>query len=194
MESYFQKALSNMVFETACGASIRSMVDRGCTTKQIVEQLDYPMSFERARRAVTDYLLAQDSLRRKPPEAGEAKETYTYVQERGKLGKTSFRKVVLQEKGEAEGKPWRKEAVEVFLKLPKEKRDVMAYVSCDFGLPEKESGIDLSILNERQREFLEGIWWEGRRMYYRLDKRMEDIVRKLQENGQYAGEVYWREK
>lgn len=190
MEPYFQKALSNMVFETACGASIRSMVDRGCTTKQIVEGLDYPISLERARRAVTDYLLEQDILRRQPPDAGESRESFTYVQEKGKFGKTSFRKVAQQEKEET-GNAWSKEAVEDFLK---ERRDVIAYVPCDFGLPANEKAGGLSVLNERQREFLSGICWERKRMYYRLDKRMEEIIRKLWENGQYSGDVYWRKR
>lgn len=189
MKSYFQKALSNMVFESACGASIRSMADRGCTTKQIVKQLDYPMSFERVARAVTDYLLEQDILRRKPPDAEESRENYTYVQERGKFGKTSFRRVLLEEKEETAGEPWNKEEAGDFFSV---RRDVIAYVSCDFGLPANESGIDLSVLNERQQEFLSGICWERRRMYYRLDKRMEEIIRKLLEYNQYSGEVYWR--
>lgn len=190
MEPYFQKALSNMVFETACGASIRSMVDRGCTTKQIAEQLDYPMPMGRVARAVTDYLLEQDILRREPPDAGESRESFTYVQEKGKFGKTSFRKVVQREK-EGADRPWNQEAAADFLK---EKRDVVAYVPCDFGLPANEGEADFAVLNDRQREFLSGICWERRRMYYRLDKRMEEIIRKLWENGAYSGDVYWREK
>ena len=191
MGSYFQKALSNMVFETACGASIRYMVERGCTTRQIVEQLDYPMSFERVARAVTDYLLEQGILRREVPEDTERKEVYTYVQEQGKFGKISYRRVLQSEEGDNPPKEWKKEAAEVFLAKKKEAgREV--YVPCDFGLPKGESEIRLSILNERQQEFLSGICWEKRRMYYRLDNRMEEIIRKLWENGQYSGWVYWR--
>lgn len=190
MNSYFQKALFNMVFESACGASLRSMVDRGCTTKQIVGRLDYPVPFERAARAVTDYLLEKDILRRKPPDNKESRKNYTYVQERGKLGKTSFRRVVQEAKEETEKGPWNKEGAETFFRSG---RDADAYVSCDFGLPAGESGIDISVLNERQQEFLSGICWENVRMYYRLDRRMEEIIRKLLENGQYSGVVYWRE-
>lgn len=191
MGSYFQKALSNMVFETACGASIRYMAERGYTTRQIVEQLDYPMSFERVSRAVTDYFLEQGILRREPPEAEERRETYTYVQEQGKFGKISYRRVLRSEEGENPPKEWKKEAAEDFLAKKKGAgREV--YVPCDFGLPEGESGTQLSVLNERQQEFLSGICWEKRRMYYRLDSRMEEIIRKLWENGQYSGWVYWR--
>ena len=189
MGSYFQKALSNMVFETACGASIRYMAERGCTTRQIVEQLDYPMSFERAARAVTDYFLEQGILRREPPEDTERKETYTYVQEQGKFGKISYRKVLQSKEEENPPKSWKREAAEDFLAKKKE-ADREVYVPCDFGLP--ENGIQLSVLNERQREFLSGICWERRQMYYRLDSRMEEIVRKLWKNGQYSGWVYWR--
>lgn len=191
MGSYFQKALSNMVFETACGASIRYMAERGCTTRQIMEQLDYPMSFERVARAVTDYLLEQGILRRDPPEGEERRETYTYVQEQGKFGKISYRRVLQSEEGEDLPKDWKKEAAENFL-AEKKKADREVYVPCDFGLPERESGIQLSVLNERQQEFLSGICWEKQRMYYRLDGRMEEIIRKLWENGQYSGWVYWR--
>ena len=179
-----------MVFETACGASIRYMVERGCTTRQIVEQLDYPMSFERVARAVTDYLLEQGILRREPPKAEENKETYTYVQEQGKFGKISYRKVI-QAKEEDLPKDWKKEAAEDFL-AEKKKADREVYVPCDFGLPEEISKLQPSVLNERQQEFLSGICWEKRRMYYRLDSRMEEIIRKLWENDQYSGWVYWR--
>ena len=191
MGSYFQKALSNMVFETACGASIRYMAERGCTTRQIVEQLDYPMSFERVARAVTDYLLEQGILRREPPEDEERKEIYTYVQEQGKFGKISYRRVLQSEEGENPPKSWKRESAEEFLTKKKEAdRDI--FVPCDFGLPASESKIQLSVLNERQQEFLSGICWEKQRMYYRLDGRMEEIIRKLWENGQYSGWVYWR--
>lgn len=158
MEPYFQKALSDMVFENACGAAIRRMVDRGCTTRQIVEQLDYPLPFDRAARAVTDYLLEQGILLREKPAKHEKKAGYQYVQERGRFGKTSFRKVPLPED---------------------EEMAESIYVPCDFGLPESESGLDLSVLNDRQREFLDGICWEKKRMYYRLDERMEEIMKKL---------------
>ena len=191
MGSYFQKALSNMVFETACGASIRHMTERGCTTRQIVERLDYPMSFERVARAVTDYLLEQGILRREPPKAEERKETYTYVQEQGKFGKISYRRVLQSEEEGNPPKDWNREAAEVFL-AEKRKESREAYVPCDFGIPAGESGMRLSVLNERQQEFLSGICWEKRRMYYRLDGRMEEIIRKLWENGQYSGWVYWR--
>ena len=193
MGSYFQKALSNMVFETACGASIRYMAERGCTTRQIVEQLDYPMSFERVARAVTDHLLEQGILRREPPQAEEEKETYTYIQEQGKFGKISYRKVIQSKGEEKQQGSWNKEAAEDFLAKKKE-ADREVYVPCDFGLPEKERKIQLSVLNERQQEFLSGICWERRRMYYRLDGRMEEIIRKLWENGQYSGWVYWRQR
>lgn len=190
MGSYFQKALSNMVFETACGASIRCMAERGCTTRQIVEQLDYPAPFERVARAVTDYLLERGILRREPPDATERKETYTYVREQGKYGKISFRRVAEPEE-ETSLKVWKKEAAEEFL-ARKEKVGDTVYVPCDFGLPASESGIRFSVLNERQQEFLSGICWERQRMYYRLDGRMEEIIRKLWESGQYSGCVYWR--
>ena len=191
MGSYFQKALSNMVFETACGASIRYMTERGCTTRQIVEQLDYPMSFERVARAVTDYLLEQGILRREPPKAEERKETYTYVQEKGKFGKISYRRVLQSEEEGNPPKDWNRESAEDFLAKKKE-ADREVFVPCDFGIPASEGGMRLSVLNERQQGFLSGICWEKRRMYYRLDGRMEEIIRKLWENGQYSGWVYWR--
>ena len=147
------------------------------------------MSFERVSRAVTDYLLERNILRREPPDNREIRKDYTYVQERGKFGKTSFRRIALEEKEEAEEEPWNKEGAEDFFQS---RRDVIAYVSCDFGLPANESGMDITVLNERQQEFLSGICWERMRMYYRLDKQMEEIIRKLLEEGQYSGVVYWR--
>ncbi len=191
MRTYFQKALSNMVFDAACGASIRCMAKRGCTTRQIMERLDYPAPFERVARAVTDYLLEQGILRREPPDVSEQTEIYTYVREQGKYGKTSFRKVVEREAGENSWKSWKKEKAEDFL-TKKKKVWETAYISCDFGITGSKREIKSSVLSERQQEFLSGICWEGQRMYYRLDAQMEEIVRKLWENGQYNGCVYWR--
>ncbi len=181
MEPYFQKALSDMVFENACGASIRRMVDRGCTSMQIFKALDFPIAYERVKKAVTEYLLETGILRKEPPGGSSTKERYTYVQEKGKFGKVSFRKVPLE--NGPEEVVWQEFAIGDFAiwKAQGEgnKTGNKVYVPCDFGLPEKISGLDLSVLNEGQREFLEGICWEKKRMYYRLDVRMEEIMRKL---------------
>ena len=119
-QSYFQNALSNFTHEAASGGAIRHLTDLGYTTKQIVEQLDYPVSFERVSRAVTDYFLEQGILRQEPPEDTERKEIYTYVQEQGKFGKISYRRVLQSEEEENPRKEWKKEAAEDFLAKKKE--------------------------------------------------------------------------
>ncbi len=68
-----------------------------------------------------------------------------------------------------------------------------AYVSCDFGLFDRTAGGYeklLEALDERQREYLTGLLWAGKRVYHRLDKRMEEIVLRLYGTGDYHGKCY----
>lgn len=79
-----------------------------------------------------------------------------------------------------------------------------SYVSCAFSFlntdlnsqPIKIGGqdkkeMDVSSLNNRQREYLSGIRWEKPVMYHRLDQRMREIVSKLYEAGSYTGACYF---
>lgn len=195
-ESYFQGALSNFIFEFACGGAIRHLADQGYTTKQIAEHLSYPVSYERVREAVTEYYLAEGILLRMEPVQGGAQPKYIYVQEHGEYGKTSFRRVLVDEGGKASEGEWSKRSVtarELMDRLREyngQSGTGKAYVSCDFGRMNGEFQ-ELEGLNGRQREYLEGIRWDRQRMYHLLDGRMLEITIQLCETSCFQGSVYF---
>ncbi|MBD5468349.1 MAG: hypothetical protein HDR21_09395 [Lachnospiraceae bacterium] len=151
----FGRALSDFTFEVACGGAIRHLAHLGYTAKEIHERLSFPISYERVRQAYTRYLLEEGILLRNKP-GGCKQPAYTYVQEEGKYGKKSFRRVEKQQEPAASGE--------------------CAYVACNFGLISEEDSFALHKLSEKQREYLEGICWEKRTMYHLMDERMRGIV------------------
>ena len=192
----FQGALSNFIFEFACGGAIRHLADQGYTSRQIAERLSYPVSYERVREAVTEYYLAEGILLRLEPAQGGAQPKYIYVQEHGEYGKTSFRRVLVDEGGGASEGEWTKRSVTAGELLDRLKRyggradTGKAYMSCDFG-GMNGSLEELEGLNSRQREYLEGIRWDRRRMYHLLYGRMLEIAIRLCETGCFQGSVYF---
>lgn len=154
----FRQALSDFAFDVACGGAIRHLAHLGYTAKEIHERLSFPISYERVRQAYTRYLLDERILLRKKP--GEYKQpAYTYVQEEGKYGKKSFRRVEKEQE--------------------LSENEECAYVACNFGLISDEDGFAVLKLSEKQREYLEGICWEKRTMYHLMDERMRGIVEAL---------------
>ena len=70
-----------------------------------------------------------------------------------------------------------------------------AYVSCDFGLwcyrdPEDFEKM-LDLLEERQRGYILGVFWVRKRVYHRLDGRMQKIVARLYGEDVYHGNCYF---
>lgn len=199
---YFQNALSDFTHEVASGGAIRHLAGLGYTVKQISERLDFPTPYDRVQREVWKYFLETGVILYDEPGLGKPVEKVRYVQEYGQFGRASFRKVVETESvGIEEEIHWRKLYVEageseraaVLLreKLSKSQAD-NAYASCDFGLiayrnPEAYAGL-LQCLDSRQREYVEGLPWERRIVYHRLDNRMQEILLKLCTAGLYHGE------
>lgn len=109
----FQAALSDFTFEAACGAAIRHLADNGCTAKQIMEKLDYPMSAERVRQALYRHLCDTGVILEESPEEGLPGARAEYVLEYDSCGRPSYRrKPAVDAKGSAPGPeaariPWR---------------------------------------------------------------------------------------
>lgn len=96
----FQTALSDFTFEAACGGAIRHLADSGCTAKQIMEKLDYPISGERVRKALYKYLCDTGVILGKSPEEGVPETKPEYVLEYNSYGKPSYRKKNITGAGE----------------------------------------------------------------------------------------------
>ncbi len=197
----FQSALSNFIFEFACGGAVRHLVRQGYTSRQITERLSYPVSYERVREAATDYMLEEGILLRREPAQGGVQEKYVYVQEHGEYGRTSFRRVPVKEEGQGAeggrgGAEWGERVVTEGVLLERLKRHASrtdggrAYISCDFG----RTGMEFegfALLNDRQQEYLEGIRWDRQRMYHLLIGRMLEIAIRLCEGRSLNGKIYF---
>lgn len=204
-KDYFQNALSNFTHEVASGGAIRHLAGLGYTVKQISERLDFPTSYERVQREVWKYFLDTGVILCEKPGEGKPREKVSYVQEYGQFGKVSFRRVVETDSGEsAKEIQWRelyvdaeeneKAAALLRDKLSQSHTDT-AYMSCDFGLtayksPETYARV-LECLDTRQREYVEGLPWEKRVVYHRLDNCMREILVRLCTAGLYHGECYF---
>jgi len=204
-KEYFKNALSDFTFEAASGAAIRHLADLGYTVKQITEQLTYPTSYERVQKAVWEHLINTGVLRLKEPGSEKPKRNVTYVKEYGKYGRASLRQVVLPENDKVSC--WKKYHLKdntigdfsVFLveKCIKSGEE-LSYVSCDFGFFLKKEPKylkeKLQVLDHRQQDYILGLPWEEKTVYHRLNRRMRDIVLRLQENGWEWGSCYFGKK
>ena len=192
-QSTFQKALSNLTFETACGGAIRHLADKGYTAKQIMERLDYPVSFEHLREALYRHLCDTCVILEEPPDKGLPEAKPQYVLEYNEYGKPSYRRIkdTERESGSSAGAStvWREA---VCRELPAVSEQ--AYLSCDFGIADSMAAKGITLLNSRQREYIEGILWPRRRVYHRLDQRMKEILCSLYEQGVYEGICYLMEQ
>lgn len=169
MSREFGQALSDFTFDVACGGAIRHLAGLGFTAKEVHTRLSFPVSYERVRQAYTKYLLDTGVLLREHPGSGCAagRKTYTYVQEEGKYGKKSFRRV--------EKEPEAEECEE------------RVYAACDFGKLKLPDGFAALGLDVKQQEYLEGICWEKRTMYHLMNDRMRGIVEALAGRGCAGG-------
>jgi len=204
-KDYFQNALSNFTHEVASGGAIRHLAGLGYTVKQISERLDFPTPYGRIQREVWKYFLDTGVILYDEPGMGNPREKVSYVQEYGQFGKVSFRRVVEADSGgTARVIHWRElyteagdnEKTVALLrdKLSQSPADT-AYMSCKFGLiayrsPETYAEI-LKCLDNRQREYIEGLPWEKRVVYHRLDTGMQEILVRLCTAGLYYGECYF---
>ena len=173
---YFQEALSNFTFGMTSFGAICHLADNGYTIRQIKERLDVPVSYEKLQKTVWEHLMETHVLLLEEPGGERAwkMEICAFDHWHSKIGFQKFLSAKCRENGEE-----------------------TAYISCDFGImqrkqPEKYT-MCLGMLDSRQRDYIEGLPWTGRRVYHRLNQRMREIVYRLQESGEYQGICYFLE-
>ncbi len=154
---YFNQALSDFVNDAAYGGAIRHLASLGHTVGQIVKELDFPISEERAGAAVWRYYLEQGIILLEEPDQGKAIPKVSYVREYGKNGIPHFRRV-LEQPSRPQGK----------------------YYPCDFGKrrhqDEKAFLQELGCLQERDRAYILGLPWPPQTVYHIADERMGRIM------------------
>lgn len=201
-ELYFRRALSDFAYENASGGAIRHLTDLGYTAAQITERLTFPTPYERVRQAVWKRLLESGVVLLAEPGSGNRPEKAEYIEEYDRYGRSSYRRAV---SGQTKEEPvrWREKrfteeacgklAAYLAEKCAGEGRD--AYLSCEFGIWRADGnsryGQALEILDRQQREYIEGLLWEKRICYHRLDDRMREIAVRLHKAGLYHGACYF---
>lgn len=202
-QSYFQNALFNFTHEAASGGAIRHLTDLGYTAKQIVEQLDFPTPYAHVQKEIWQRLLDTNIILLEEPGRSKSKKE-AYVREYDKYGRATFRKVVEQDEKKENGIFWRRHSLcgktqdavsELIRAKIRENGESSSYVACDFGLFDKREAerFDriLQNLDTDLREYIEGLPWERKRVYHRLDGRMTKIWLSLKENEGCFGECYF---
>lgn len=191
---YFKEALSDFTYDMACGGAIRHMTDKGYSVRQIVEQLDFPAPYEKVQKTVYRYLCDKGILLCERPKNDRLPQKTEYVRDYDAYGRVSFR-MVRKEEDEKKKMEWKEEIfpkegtfTDYLKKKVLENGEEFSYISCDFGLWDTEKKKCLKVLNERQREYIEDIPWERKRMYHRLDSNMQEIMSVLYQKGIYEGE------
>ncbi|TGY97199.1 hypothetical protein E5329_05870 [Petralouisia muris] len=157
---YFHQALADFVGDMAYGGAICHLADLGYTVEQIIKELDYPISRERAGAAVWQHYLAKGIILLEEPQAEPLIEKVSYVREYGKYGAAHFRRVVEKEE------------------CPQEK-----YYPCDFGKKRYQNEAsflrELESLQRSDREYILGLPWPLQRVYHAADQRMTRIMKTL---------------
>lgn len=199
---YFQEALANFTHETASGGAIRHLADLGYTAEQIAAQLDFPTPYERVQKTMWEHLVDTGVIRLEEPGSGRQSKKAVYVQEYDRHGKTTFRRVADPE-GEEPVTVWKErqlshgvistEEISALLSAKTaENGESHSYISVDFGLARKRDSRKyqqmLDALDGRQRSYIDGLPWERKRVYHRLDARMMGIWARLYGAGLYEGE------
>lgn len=201
---YFQEALANFTQEAANGGAIRHLADLGYTVEQIARRLDFPAPYEKVRRAVWEHLSAARVILREEPGSGGHTEEAAYVKEYDRYGKATFRRVVKRDEASAVA-CWKTSCfsagqepdalLAVLRAKRKENGEEDSYASCDFGLTARADSKRyeslLQALDERAREYISGLPWEGRRVYHRLNAPMAAALEQLCEKGLYEGECFF---
>lgn len=208
-EDFFRDALSDFTYEAACGGAIRHLTDLGYTVQQIAGRLDFPISYERVRRAVWQRLVDTEVILLEEPGSVRRRKRTAYVREYDRYGKASFRQVSEEDTAAerhsggavlhweekhlcSEDSASAEELAQVLGRKTSANGRENAYVSCDFGLTGEEHYRRLlETLEERQREYLTGLPWARRRVYHRLDTRMTEILLRLYGMGGYHGKCYF---
>lgn len=203
---YFQEALANFTQEAANGGAIRHLADLGYTAKQITERLDFPAPYEKVRQAVWEHLVIAGVILREEPGSGGRKEEVVYVKEYDRYGKATFRRVVKRDEALAvvcwkiscfsAGQETDAQRLLTVLRAKLEENgEKNSYMSCDFGLTAKADSKRyeslLQALDERTREYIAGLPWEGRRVYHRLNAPIAAVLEQLCKKGLYEGECFF---
>lgn len=152
-QDQFNKSMGNFIHEMSGAGAIRHMVDQGYSIRQIMERLDYPTPQRRVEETALKHMLKQGILLERLPDM-------------------EFRQIKIPAL-------WDRRQLSEAVYVRKERDgEEFSYVLLPIaGL--KQDGKSLFRLNDREREYLCGLPWEGSMVYHRLTARMYEIAMEL---------------
>ena len=157
MTDFFKQSLASFTKDTAYGGAIRHLADNGLTVKEITANLSYPVAENVVSEYVWKHFVDNKTICINLADAQDEPKG-EFVKVTGKYGKTSF---VKKDSG-------------INNQIPKE------YVECNFGTDKKynpkEYERELSLLNDNDREYIEGLPWPARPVYHIKNERMARIA------------------
>lgn len=167
----FRKALKNFMFDVASGGAIKHLTDKGFTTKEIKEKLDFPTPENVIMEASWNRLVSKRIILLEDPNEKLPEQNYKYVKVYGKYGKTSLKRVLIDENENG------------INDIKKED-----YAPINFGVliykDQKAFEKSLNVLEERDKDYILGLPWPKKIVYHKMDNRMKRILRKLRkQNG-----------
>ncbi len=201
-QEYFKKALSHFTYDIACKGAIQHLADQGYTIKQIIKNLDFPVSYEKVQHTVWEHFCHTGILLSEEPGNGTFNQNATFIKEYDKYGKPSFRKVVTSVQNEPIY--WREKIFQektdgslasYLNEKKKQSTSDSAYLSCDFGIRIQNKSEPflkaLQNLTEYQRDYILGLPWEKKILYHKINYDIIKIVAQLYEFGEYSGYCYF---
>ena len=159
-QDYFNEALKNFAADFSYGDAVRHLADKGMNVCEIMENLTFPAPKQAVRQIVWKHYLDKGIILLKEPDENATQiKSVSYVQERDRYGRTSFRRV---------------ESEIETAKGPKRK-----YVPCDFGKEmykdEAAFRAKLDGLNKSDRDYILELPWPLERVWHLYDDRMKRI-------------------
>lgn len=152
-QTYFESALSDFVYDAASGRAIRHLVDRGYTTEQIMNLLNYPTPRKKVEKTVYRYLKETGIILTQLPIPREQMQPVILKCNSEDMLYCHLKEYICQNGQEN------------------------SYLSCPFGI--KNINNILSPLTLREKEYILGIAWEPLIAYHQLNQRMLEIGSQL---------------
>lgn len=152
-QDQFNKSMGNFIHEMSGAGAIRHMVDQGYSIRQIIERLDYPTPQRRVEETALKHMLKQGILMERLPDQEYRQIKIPALWDRRQLSEA------------------------VYVRKERDGEEFSYVLLPIAGL--KQDGKLLSCLNDREREYLCGLPWEGSMVYHRLTGRMYEIAMEL---------------
>lgn len=161
-ESFFQQALSDFTSQIAYGDAVKRLADEGYSTKQILEMIDYPAPESKVEKMVFERLCETGVILLELPQTRgflDISAKYSTKISQNKLRKDKFLSQL--------NKKCLENGVE------------NSYIMLEFNFDDKDTQDMLSKLDNRQQDYIRGIFGSHKKIYHRINFTIREILYSL---------------